>query len=78
MADAIAFGRLFIAHPDLPERLRRGAPLNPYNRATFYGGGAEGLFYSRGDNAFSVLIIKKPIIAITITQAFSIKTWFQP
>ncbi|MFC7398377.1 alkene reductase [Chelatococcus sp. GCM10030263] len=41
-ADAIAFGRLFIANPDLPERLRRGAPLNPYNRATFYGGGVEG------------------------------------
>lgn len=41
-ADAIAFGRLFIANPDLPERIREGAPLNPYNRATFYGGGAEG------------------------------------
>lgn len=41
-ADAIAFGRLFIANPDLPERARRGARLNPYNRATFYGGGAEG------------------------------------
>jgi N-ethylmaleimide reductase len=41
-ADAIAFGRLFIANPDLPERLRTGAPLNPYNRATFYGGGAAG------------------------------------
>ncbi len=41
-ADAIAFGRLFIANPDLPERIRRGAPLNAYHRATFYGGGAEG------------------------------------
>lgn len=41
-ADAIAFGRLFIANPDLPERVRRGAGLNTYNRATFYGGGAEG------------------------------------
>jgi N-ethylmaleimide reductase len=41
-ADAIAFGRLFIANPDLPERIRQGAPLNPYNRATFYGGEAEG------------------------------------
>ncbi|MGG6893156.1 alkene reductase [Rhizobium sp. BR 315] len=41
-ADAIAFGRLFIANPDLPERIRRGAPLNPYHRPTFYGGGAEG------------------------------------
>ena len=41
-ADAIAFGRLFIANPDLPDRIRKGAPLNPYHRATFYGGGAEG------------------------------------
>lgn len=42
-ADAIAFGRLFIANPDLPERLRNGAPLTPYNRATFYTKGPVGL-----------------------------------
>jgi N-ethylmaleimide reductase len=41
-ADAIAFGRLFIANPDLPERLKRAAPLNRYHRPTFYGGGAQG------------------------------------
>jgi N-ethylmaleimide reductase len=41
-ADAIAFGRWFIANPDLPERLRTGAALTPYNRATFYGGDAKG------------------------------------
>jgi len=41
-ADAIAFGRLFIANPDLPERIHQGAVLNPYNRATFYGGGEKG------------------------------------
>ena len=41
-ADAIAFGRIFIANPDLVERIREGAALNPYNRATFYGGGATG------------------------------------
>ncbi len=41
-ADAIAFGRLFISNPDLPERLRAGALLTPYDRATFYGGGAKG------------------------------------
>lgn len=41
-ADAIAFGRQFIANPDLPERLRTGAALNPYHRKTFYGGGAAG------------------------------------
>lgn len=41
-ANAIAFGRAFIANPDLPRRLEIGAPLNPYDRATFYGGGAAG------------------------------------
>ena len=41
-ADAIAFGRYFIANPDLPERIRKGAAFTPYNRKTFYGGGAEG------------------------------------
>ncbi len=41
-ADLVAFGRPFIANPDLVERLRRGAPLNPGDRPTFYGGGAKG------------------------------------
>jgi N-ethylmaleimide reductase len=41
-ADAIAFGRTFIANPDLVERIRSGTPLNPYNRATFYGGEEAG------------------------------------
>lgn len=41
-ADAIAFGRLFIANPDLPERFLSQAPLNPYHRASFYGGDARG------------------------------------
>ncbi|MDR3485223.1 MAG: alkene reductase [Bradyrhizobium sp.] len=41
-ADAIAFGRFFISNADLPERMRKGLPLTPYNRATFYGGDAKG------------------------------------
>jgi N-ethylmaleimide reductase len=41
-ADLIAFGRKFLANPDLPERLRTGAPLNADNRDTYYGGGAKG------------------------------------
>jgi len=40
--DAVAFGRLFIANPDLPQRFRLGAQLNRYDRATFYGGDARG------------------------------------
>ncbi|MDB5917735.1 MAG: N-ethylmaleimide reductase [Massilia sp.] len=41
-ADLVAFGQLFIANPDLPERFRQGAALNKPNPQTFYGGGAEG------------------------------------
>ncbi len=41
-ADAVAFGRYFISNPDLPERLRTGHELNPYNRPTFYTQGEEG------------------------------------
>ena len=42
LADLISFGRLYIANPDLTERLRIGAPLNVPDRATFFGGGAAG------------------------------------
>jgi N-ethylmaleimide reductase len=41
-ADLIAFGRAFIANPDLPQRLAAGAPLNGHHRPTFYGGDARG------------------------------------
>jgi N-ethylmaleimide reductase len=41
-ADLIAFGKPFISNPDLVERLKQGAPLNPFDKATFYGGGAKG------------------------------------
>ncbi|NEU98290.1 alkene reductase [Bradyrhizobium uaiense] len=41
-ADAVAFGRFFVANPDLPQRLKLGAALQPYDRSTFYGGGAKG------------------------------------
>lgn len=41
-ADLVAFGKPYIANPDLVERLRRNAPLNLPDQATFYGGGAKG------------------------------------
>ncbi|MES2830609.1 MAG: alkene reductase [Pseudomonadota bacterium] len=41
-ADAVAFGRLFIANPDLVERLRLDAPLNTPNPKTFYTPGEAG------------------------------------
>jgi N-ethylmaleimide reductase len=54
-ADLIAFGRKFLANPDLPERFRRRAPLNADDPATYYGGGMMGyvdyltLAQQRGD-----------------------------
>nr|WP_295470153.1 alkene reductase [Mesorhizobium sp.] len=41
-ADMVAFGRLYIANPDLVHRFETNAPLNEPRRPTFYGGGAEG------------------------------------
>jgi len=41
-ADFISFGRMFLANPDLVERLRQGAPLNEADPATFYGGDERG------------------------------------
>lgn len=40
--DAVAFGRLFIANPDLVARIKQGAFLNKPDRSTFYGGGEHG------------------------------------
>jgi N-ethylmaleimide reductase len=42
MADAVAFGRLFIANPDLPERFRLDAPLSTLDEAKLYGGSKKG------------------------------------
>jgi len=41
-ADLVAFGKAFIANPDLGRRLREGKPLNEPDRTTFYGGGEKG------------------------------------
>lgn len=42
LADLIAYGSSFISNPDLPLRLRLGAPLTPPDASTFYGGGEKG------------------------------------
>ena len=42
LVDLVAFGKLFIANPDLVGRLRSGAPLAAADQSTFYGGGARG------------------------------------
>ena len=41
-ADAVAFGKLFISNPDLPQRLKTGAPLSPWTAETFYSPGPAG------------------------------------
>ena len=41
-ADAVAFGQLFIANPDLPARFKLDAPLNTPDPSTFYAQGPKG------------------------------------
>jgi 2,4-dienoyl-CoA reductase-like NADH-dependent reductase (Old Yellow Enzyme family) len=41
-ADAVAWGQLFIANPDLPRRFELDAPLNQPNPATYYAAGETG------------------------------------
>jgi len=41
-ADMVAFGKLFIANPDLPERFAKNLPLNTPDQTTFYGGDKKG------------------------------------
>jgi N-ethylmaleimide reductase len=42
LADAVAFGKLAISNPDLPERIARGAELSAWDESTFYASGAAG------------------------------------
>lgn len=42
VADAVAWGKLFISNPDLPRRLQTDAPLNEFDMATFFGGDTRG------------------------------------
>lgn len=42
VADAVAFGKLIIANPDLVERFRTSAPLNEWDASTFYAPGPKG------------------------------------
>ena len=41
-ADMVAYGKLFISNPDLPERFAKNLPLNEPDQATFYGGDEKG------------------------------------
>ena len=57
MADLVAFGRLFIANPDLVERLKTGAELAQPDPATFYAPGANG--FEQGYIDYPVLVEEK-------------------
>jgi 2,4-dienoyl-CoA reductase-like NADH-dependent reductase (Old Yellow Enzyme family) len=41
-ADLVAYGKLFLANPDLPRRFELDSPLNHYDKYTFYTTGAKG------------------------------------
>ncbi|KDD75725.1 NADH:flavin oxidoreductase/NADH oxidase [Helicosporidium sp. ATCC 50920] len=59
--DLVAFGRLFLANPDLPLRFAKNAPLNPPNRATFYappGGSDPAVGYT--DYPFAEIGVPQP------------------
>ncbi|KAK2080919.1 hypothetical protein QBZ16_000773 [Prototheca wickerhamii] len=59
-ADLVALGRLFLSNPDLPKRWALDAPLNKYNRATFYTPGLEGyLDYPYLDEATEKELLSK-------------------
>lgn len=55
-ADAVAFGKLFIANPDLPRRFALSTPLNTPDPSTFYGSGARGYtdYPALGENVNAV------------------------
>jgi N-ethylmaleimide reductase len=55
LADLIAFGRPFIANPDLPERIANGWPLNSLDASTLYGGAEKGFtdYPTYADSKFS-------------------------
>jgi N-ethylmaleimide reductase len=70
----IAFGRWFLANPDLPDRLREGTPLNVYDRKTFYGNGAKGYTdypdrHQLNDLPGSYALIEQSRIGVSLRQA---------
>jgi len=67
--DAVAFGRSFIANPDLPRRIALGAPLNAYDRSTFYTRGVEGyLDYPTLDHedTAEIVVTKEEVKSLTV------------
>ena len=60
----MAFGKLFIANPDLPQRFALGAPLNTPDPSTFYGSGPRGYTdYPALDNNLATKYEKRLAVA---------------
>jgi 2,4-dienoyl-CoA reductase-like NADH-dependent reductase (Old Yellow Enzyme family) len=61
----LAFGRIFIANPDLPHRLQENFPLNLFNRAIFYTQGAEGYInYPKWEESRNAGMDEMPKVAL--------------
>jgi N-ethylmaleimide reductase len=65
-ASLIAFGRHFIANPDLPKRIELALPLNPYDRSSFYGYDARGYtdYPAHGDGALPPVQASRAVASV--------------
>jgi hypothetical protein len=75
LADAVPFGRMFIANPDLPQRIRAGVPLNAFDRSAAYGGGAHELlvfssFGSTGESRRAIFCDDRRVLSLQPRQDF--------
>lgn len=66
-ADVVALGRAFVANPDLVERLRLGAPLNPVREQYFYTGGEQGYldYPALGSTGPTIASARTPACAVS-------------
>ena len=82
LADAVAFGRMFIANPDLPQRIRAGETLNAFDRSTAFGGGAQRLlmvssFGSTGESRRAIFCDDRRVLSVQPRQPFPVP-WLGP
>jgi N-ethylmaleimide reductase len=68
-ADAVAYGRAFLANPDLPRRLQLRAALNEPDPTTFYGGGAAGYTSYPSECAAAIVPIYPQYIVLNSSAA---------
>lgn len=72
-ADLVCYGRWYLANPDLPKRFLLGAPLNEYDRNTFYGGPDDVKGYTGesiwqpGSRPAAGVCVLMPCLAVSMT-----------